>query len=176
MAIPDVEELQPGRSVGPTSEFSLYFRVKPGAGPSLRTALLDLQNTPGYRPCDYGTTIHKARFVLFDDDARLAFVTSFDGPWDAYLEDFLTSGPMLALFDVIFRHVEGNDGLRDLAAVQRFVLGAERSAAAYARNYPGTTEGEVFAVLTTARQHVNRKLRVLTADIVCTGDVSDLPL
>ena len=42
-------------------------------------------------------TIHEARFVLFDDDTRLAFITSFDGPWDAYMEDFFTSGPTLAL-------------------------------------------------------------------------------
>ena len=122
----------PGLSVGPTSEFSLFFRVKAGEGPSLRSALLDLQDTPGYRPGDYGMaiqTIHEARFVLFDDDTRLAFITSFDGPWDAYMEDFFTSGPTLALFDVIFRHVEGYDGLPDVAAVKAFVLGAEQTAA-----------------------------------------------
>ena len=95
---------QPGISAGPTSEFSLFFRVKPGQGGALRDALRDLQETPGYRPGDYGMairTIHEARFVLFDDDTRLAFLTSFDGPWDAYMEDFFTSGPTLALFDVI---------------------------------------------------------------------------
>ncbi len=136
---------QPGLMVGPTSEFSLFFRVKAGEGPSLRAALLELQNTPGYRPGDYGMaiqTIHEARFVLFDDDARLAFITSFDGPWDAYMEDFFTSGPTLALFDVIFRHVEGYDGLPDVAAVKAFVLGAEQTAAAYARNYGGHGQGD----------------------------------
>ncbi len=105
---------RPGVSVGPTSEFSLFFRVKAGEGESLRAALTDLQQTPGYRPGDYGMaikTIHEARFVLFDDDTRLAFITSFDGPWDAYMEDFFTSGPTLALFDVIFQHAEGYDGL-----------------------------------------------------------------
>jgi hypothetical protein len=134
---------QPGMSVGPTSEFSLFFQVKPGQGSSLRSALRELQDTPGYRPGDYGMaikTIHEARFVLFDDDTRLAFITSFDGPWDAYMEDFFTSGPTLALFDLIFRHVDGYDGLPDLAAVKAFVLGAERSAAAYARNYGGTVK------------------------------------
>src|SRR5215218_1768543 len=143
MATPATGSSRPGVSVGPTSEFSLVFRVKPGEGESLRAALQDLQQTPGYRPGDYGMaikTIHEARFVLFDDDARLAFVTSFDGPWDAYMEDFFTSGPTLALFDLIFRHVEGYDGLPDLAAVRAFVLGAERSAAAYARNYGGTVK------------------------------------
>src|SRR3954451_16043615 len=48
---------RPGVSVGPTSEFSLFFRVKPGEGEGLRTALGDLQDTPGYRPGDYGMAI-----------------------------------------------------------------------------------------------------------------------
>jgi hypothetical protein len=134
---------QPGLRVGPTSEFSLFFRVKPGKGQLVRTALDDLQKTPGYRPGDYGMaikTIHEARFVLFDEDTRLAFLTSFDGPWDAYMEDFFTSGPTLALFDAIFRHVEGYGGLPDLAAVKALVYGAQQTAAAYARNYGGTVK------------------------------------
>src|SRR4051794_1732172 len=143
MATPAKEASRPGMNVGPTSEFSLFFHVRPGAGEALRTALRSLQDTPGYRPGDYGmaiATIHEARFVLFDDDTRLAFVTSFDGPWDAYMEDFFTSGPTLALFDVIFRHTEGYAGLPDRAALRAFVLGAQQTAAAYARNYGGTTK------------------------------------
>src|SRR3954451_6836137 len=143
MSTADVAVPQPGLSVGPTSEFSLFFRVKPGQGGALRAALLDLQDTPGYRPGDYGMairTIHEARFVLFDDDTRLAFVTSFDGPWDAYMEDFFTSGPTLALFDVIFRHTKGYDGLPDRSTLKAFILGAQQPAAAYARNYGGTVK------------------------------------
>jgi len=143
MATTATETSRPGVSVGPTSEFSLFFHVKPGQGESLRAALRDLQETPGYRPADFGmaiATIHEARFVLFDEDTRLAFVTSFDGPWDAYMEDFFISGPTLALFDVIFRHVEGYEGLPDLAAVKAFILGAQQTAAAYARNYGGTVK------------------------------------
>ena len=135
--------VRPGLSVGSTSEFSLFFHLKPGEGDDVRAALLDLQNTPGYRPGDYGmavATIHEARFVLFDDDTRLAFITSFDGPWDAYMEDFFTSGPTLALFDVVFRHTVGYEGLPDLPAVKGFVLGAEETAAAYQRNYGGTVK------------------------------------
>ena len=134
---------RPGLSVGPTSEFSLFFRVKPGEGESIRTALRDLQETPGYRPGEYGmavATIHEARFVLFDGDTRLAFITSFDGSWDAYMDDFFTSGPTLALFDAVFGHVEGYEGLPDLEAVKAFILGAEETAAAYQRNYGGTVK------------------------------------
>src|SRR5215218_1078353 len=133
----------PGLSVGPTSEFSLFFHVKDGQGPSLRAALLDLQDTPGYRPGDYHvaiSTIHEARFVLFDEDTRLVFVTSFDGPWDAYMEDFFTSGPTLALFDVIFRHTEGYEGLPDRTALRSFILGDQQTAGDYARHYGGTVK------------------------------------
>ena len=42
MASSASEPSHPGLSVGPTSEFSLFFHVKPGEGPSLRSALAGL--------------------------------------------------------------------------------------------------------------------------------------
>jgi hypothetical protein len=132
---------RPGIQVGPTSEFSLFFRVRPGHEAAAREALRALQGSPGYRPGDYAmpiASIHEARFALFDDDTRMLFATSFDGPWDAYMEDF-ASKP-LRLFDAIFRHVEGYESLPDLAAVKAFILSAQVTAAAYARNYGGTVK------------------------------------
>lgn len=131
----------PGITVGPTSEFSLFFHVRPGQEREIREAITALQHSPGYRPGDYElpiAVIHEARFVLFDDDTRLLFATSFDGTWDAYMEDF-ASKP-LKLFDSIFRHVEGYEGLPDLAAVKRFISGAQQTASAYARNVGGTVK------------------------------------
>jgi hypothetical protein len=141
MLQPATGESRPGVAVGSASEFSLFFHVRPGHGEAARVAIRALQNSPGYRPGDYDlpiASIHEARFVLFDDDTRLLFATSFDGPWDAYMEDFAAGG--LQLFDAIFRHVEGYDGLPDVAAVKEFVLSAQVTAAAYARNYPGTVK------------------------------------
>ncbi|SNY52987.1 hypothetical protein [Paractinoplanes atraurantiacus] len=132
---------RPGLSVGPTSEFSLFFHVRPGHGPALREALRELQAAPGYRDGDYDlpiATIHEARFVPFDDDTRLLFATSFDGPWDSYMDDF-ASKP-LKLFDAIFRHVEGYDGLPDLESVKKFILSAQVTAGGYSRNYGGTVK------------------------------------
>ena len=143
MSEPAMGNATPGVTVGPTTEFSLFFRVRNEHGADLRRALQDLQSHPGYRPGEYNmaiATIHEARFVLFDDDTRLLFATSFDGPWDAYMDDFFTSGPTLALFDAIFSHVEGYDGLPDVEAVKGLVLGAQVTAAAYARNYGGTVK------------------------------------
>jgi hypothetical protein len=56
------------------------------------------------------------------------------------MEDFFTSGPTLALFDAIFRHTEGYGGLADRTALKTFILGAQQTAAAYARNYGGTVK------------------------------------
>src|SRR4051794_7245483 len=132
---------RPGIEVGPTSEFSLFFHVKPGHGPALRETLRALQESPGYRPGDYDlpiATIHEARFVPFDDDTRLLFATSFDGSWDAYMLDF-ASKP-LKLFDAIFRHVVGYEGLPDLEAVKGFIRSAQTTAGGYSRNYGGTVK------------------------------------
>jgi hypothetical protein len=141
MATPTTGTSRPGIHVDSTSEFSLFFHVKPGDEEAAREALEALQSSPGYRPGDYDmpiASIHEARFVLFDGDIRLLFATSFDGPWDAYMEDF-ASKP-LHLFDAIFRHVEGYDGLPDLAAVKAFIFNSQVTAAAYARNYGGTVK------------------------------------
>jgi hypothetical protein len=138
-----MDTARPGITVGPTSEFSLFFRVKPGRAAELRDALQALQGHPGYRPGDYHmpiTSIHEARFVLFDDDTRLLFATSFDGPWDAYMDDFFNTGATLSLFDETFKHVEGYEGLPDMAALKAFILGAQQTAVAYARNYGGTVK------------------------------------
>ena len=141
MATPSAGTPRQGTRVGSTSEFSLFFRVRPGHENDIREAVRALQNSPGYRPGDYDmpiATIHEARFVLFDRDTRLLFATSFDGPWDAYMEDF--AAKPLQLFDSIFRHVEGYEGLPDLTAVKNFVLSAQVTAGGYARNYPGTVK------------------------------------
>jgi hypothetical protein len=131
----------PGIQVGPTSEFTLFFHVRDGHGPALRESLRALQAAPGYRPGDYElpiAVIHEARFVPFDNDTRLLFATSFDGPWESYMLDF-ASKP-LKLFDAIFQHVEGYAGLPDLESVRKFILSAQLSAGGYARNYGGTVK------------------------------------
>jgi hypothetical protein len=141
MTATDVQSARPGVRAGAVSEFTLFFRVRPGRGEQIRQAIEDLQNSDGYRPGDYRipiASIHEARFALFDGDTRLLFATSFDGSWDAYMDDF-ASKP-LQLFAAIFEHVEGYDGLPDLAAVKAFILGAQVTAAGYARNYPGTVK------------------------------------
>jgi hypothetical protein len=54
------------------------------------------------------------------------------------MEDF-ASKP-LKLFDAIFQHVVGYEGLPTLEAVKEFILSAQQSAGGYARNYGGTVK------------------------------------
>ena len=117
-------------------EFSLFFRVKPGHAEALRKSLKEHRNS-GYGPEKHDmavATIHEARSAV--DDTRL-LRDQFRRPFELLHGGLLTSGPTLALFDVIFKRVDGYDGVPNLAAVQSFVLGAQVSAAAYARNYGG---------------------------------------
>lgn len=141
MADPDTTAPRPGIGVGSTSEFTILFSVEPGHEAAIREAIEVLQGTPGYRPGDYDlpiATIHEARFVLFDDDSRLLFATSFDGPWDAYMDDFAASP--LGNFDQVFRHTASYSGLPDVAAIKRYILDAQVTASGYARNYGGTVK------------------------------------
>ncbi|MCZ4121298.1 hypothetical protein [Streptomyces sp. H39-S7] len=141
MATPASGSVRPGIMLGSTSEFSLFFAIRDGHLDELREALTRLAEAPGYRPGDHNlpiATIHEARFVIFDDDTRLLFATSFDGPWDAYIDDF-ASKP-LALFDSIFKHLEGYRGASDAAELKEFIEGHQVTATAYARNYGGTVK------------------------------------
>ena len=69
----------------------------------------------------------------------LLFATSFDGSWDAYMDDFFTQARRCSCSMPMFRHVEGYEGLPDIAAVKA-LSGAQDTAAAYARNYGGTVK------------------------------------
>jgi hypothetical protein len=129
---------RPGVIVGPTSEFSLFFDVKPGHGEALREAVRTLQNHPGYRPGDRDDSRGPVR--AFRRRHAVAVRDEFRRPWDAHMDDFFTSGPTLELFDAVFKHVEGYEGLPDVAAMKAFVLGAQLTAAGYARNYGGTVK------------------------------------
>ena len=55
-------------------------------------------------------TLHDLRFVIFDNDTRLLFATTFDDDWDAYINDFATLIP--DLIDVVFEEVEDYPGIK----------------------------------------------------------------
>jgi hypothetical protein len=50
------------------------------------------------------------RFVFIENDTKLLFATTFDGDWDAYIDDFVTGIP--DYLDIIDSALEGWPGIR----------------------------------------------------------------
>ncbi|MDP2317648.1 MAG: hypothetical protein Q8P41_32480 [Pseudomonadota bacterium] len=50
-------------------------------------------------------TIHYARFLHIDDGRRMLFLSDYDGSWERYLGDFLTSGSVAVV--PIWTHLQG---------------------------------------------------------------------
>ncbi|GAA2697663.1 hypothetical protein [Nonomuraea recticatena] len=131
------QQSRPGLKSGRTSEFTLFFKVKPGHGQQIR----EIFQQPGYeeRRKEMGArigTLHDARWVLFDDDTRLMFATNFDGDWDAYIDDFASLIP--ESFDAVMQHAEDYPGIHD-PNIKDYVAAHQVTAASYLRAIPDAT-------------------------------------
>jgi hypothetical protein len=66
----------------------------PGGADRLRQIFKE-RSTQSSDPVEKVDTIHELRWVIFDNDTRAIFVTSWDGDLDSYLADFQTKVPEL---------------------------------------------------------------------------------
>ncbi|MCA9877833.1 MAG: hypothetical protein KC442_08625 [Thermomicrobiales bacterium] len=96
-----------GRRVGQVSELTVIAPLKPGGADYLRslsmTSGADGDGLMGIH------TVHNLRWVIFDNDTRAIFATTYDGDWDAYIDDFATGIP--DQMDAMFGVVEGYPGI-----------------------------------------------------------------
>jgi hypothetical protein len=108
------------KTVGQVTELTVIAPLKPGAAASLRQVLNGLQVSAD-SPIKKISTIHFARWVIFDNDQRLLFTSNFDGPWDGYLRDFSQTTP--EGMDRIFGHCDGYPagGCKDFEAFKEYV-------------------------------------------------------
>jgi len=98
-----------GSRLGKVSELTMVVPLAPGGAERLRAFLKLLGgNLAG---ADKVGTVHDMRFVFFDDDTRMIFATTFDGEWDAYIDDFIAKIP--DYLDIIDSAWEGWPGIRD---------------------------------------------------------------
>jgi hypothetical protein len=97
-----------GSRLGKVSELTMIVPFAPGGAERLR-ALLQLfgGNLAG---ADLVGSVHDMRFVFLDNDTKLLFATTYDGEWDAYIDDFVTKIP--DLLDIIDSAWEGWPGIR----------------------------------------------------------------
>jgi len=50
-------------------------------------------------------TVHFARFVFLENNTKLAIITSYDGSFEAYINDFIEQ--VGELFDAMLKHMQG---------------------------------------------------------------------
>ncbi len=102
-----INEYRTGVKIGARSEFLAIGDVIPGHEEALRQTLARHMADPRTQQAVLQTgTLHEARFVLLDGGKRLMFASSFDGPWDVYIDDFATTDIGLN-FDETWEHVQG---------------------------------------------------------------------
>jgi hypothetical protein len=97
-----------GSRQGTVSELTIIAPLAPGGARRLR-AFLQLLNG-NFDGADKVATLHDMRFVFVDDDTKLIFATTYDGDWDAYIDDFATKIP--DYLDILGAAVEGWPGIR----------------------------------------------------------------
>lgn len=101
-----------GARLGKVSELTMVVTLAPGGADRLRAFLKLLGgNLAG---ADKVGSVHDMRFVFFDNDTRMIFATTFDGDWDAYIDDFVTNIP--DYLDIIDSAWEGWPGIRSPGA------------------------------------------------------------
>jgi hypothetical protein len=97
-----------GARLGKVSELTIIVPLAPGGAKRLRAFLRLLGGN--LNKGDKVGTLHDMRFVFFDNDTRMIFATSFDGDWDAYIDDFVTKIP--DYLDIIDSAWDGWPGIR----------------------------------------------------------------
>src|SRR5262245_22071894 len=102
-----------GSRLGKVSELTIIVPLAPGGARRLR-AFLRLLNGNLKRGGDLVGTLHNMRFVFLDNDTRLLFATTYDGEWDAYIDDFVTQIP--DYLDIIDSAWDGWPGIRSPGA------------------------------------------------------------
>src|SRR5262252_4682987 len=95
------------------SELTIIVPLAPGGARRLR-AFLQLLHGNLKRGGDLVGTLHDMRFVFLDNDTKLLFATSYDGEWDAYIDDFATKIP--DYLDIIDSAWDGWPGIRSPGA------------------------------------------------------------
>jgi hypothetical protein len=102
--------VRPGLKLGRSNEFTLICALKPGGAERMRKLMPDGFTGQRQKNTDRLATVHDLRFVIFDNDTRLLFASTYDGDWDAYINDFAALIP--DVIEAVFGEVEDFRGVR----------------------------------------------------------------
>jgi len=134
---------RPGLKAGRSNEFTLIMKLKPGGAERLRQKLGSDSQLGGQNQSlmDRMGTVHDLRYLVFDNDTRLLFASTFDGDWDAYLDDFGAYIPNE--IDMIFGEAEGFPGIRS-PDVKDWIVKNQVSSIHFYSAYPNESVKELW--------------------------------
>ncbi|MBV8752616.1 MAG: hypothetical protein JO328_07135 [Hyphomicrobiales bacterium] len=126
-----------GARQGKVSELTAIVPLATGGGKRIRGLLDALEGN--FRGADLVGTLHDMRFVLLDNDTKLLFCTTYDGEWDAYIDDFVTKIPNS--MDILFCNCEGWPGIHS-PKVKDYIVNTQHTADAWYVASPNLTVAE----------------------------------
>lgn len=134
-----------GMSDGVTTEWTIIAKVKPGQEQALRdfgkSQLREDKDTGGTEEFVIPVgTVHDYRWVIFENGARVMFMSNFDGDWGQYIDDFFAVKSVGEGFDTVFSFCEGYDRTASVDAKKQWMQARTQQAVWYARAYHGTVK------------------------------------
>jgi hypothetical protein len=135
---------RPGKRAGQSNEFTLISKLKPGGAERVRKLLADGFTGERKTNTDRIATVHDLRFVVFDNDTRIIFASTFDGDWESYINDFATILP--DEIDLLFHEFEGYPGIHS-PEIKDWIVAQQVSAVGFYSAYPDASVREVWKAL-----------------------------
>ena len=137
-------ETRPGIKAGQSNEFTLICKLQPGGAERMRK--LFAAGFTGQRQAntDRIGTVHDLRFIIFDNDKRIFFASTFDGSWDSYMDDFGTVIP--DEIDLLFHECVGYPGIHS-PRFKDWAVSVQVTASGFYSAYPEASVRDVWKAL-----------------------------
>jgi hypothetical protein len=139
---------RPGVKAGKSNEFTLISKLKPGGAERVRKLLADGFTGERQKNTDRISTVHDLRFVIFDDDTRIIFASTFDGDWDGYIDDF--GGIIPDEIDLLFHEFDGYPGIHS-PDIKDWIVKQQVQAVGFYSAYPDASVRDVWKALKTKK-------------------------
>ncbi len=140
----EVSEKITSTTIGQVTEITVITPIREGSVDRLRQVLAGIQASPE-SPIKRISSIHFARWVIFDNGTRLLFTSNFDGTWEKYLRDFVE----LAAdgLDAIWSNCVGYPGAKPFEGFAKYVQENQIKTDLFYPAYPGASVKQVLKAL-----------------------------
>ena len=139
---------RPGAKAGVSNEFTVVSKLKEGGAARMRQLLADGFTGDRQKNTDRIGTVHFLRFVIFDNDTRVIFASTFDGTWEQYIDDFATIIP--EEIDLLFHEIEGYPGIHS-PDIKDWIVQQQVTAVGFYSAYPDASVRDIWKALETKK-------------------------